>query len=163
MPSHAIGPERIVAGVCGFGGGRYRVYVTPLSVRLWPFGASSFLVAANDAEVVARRVGQHHPPSAVGLAAVRDWVRAEINNALDLVIPAPVGRNEIEVDSARNVLEIIDLDEQQPMALRGIDDDALVVAGFVRIVEEIGVSEHLFPPLRERVGVGAVERGSRDT
>jgi len=61
-------------------------------------------VAAFDAELVALRVGEHHPPSAVGAAQVIDHPGAEAKDPVDLLVASSLERHQVEVHSILHVL-----------------------------------------------------------
>ena len=71
------------------------------------------------------------------------------------------GRRSKWMPASRQLL-VRDLDEQQPVAGLGVADHALLVAGLVGVVLDVDVAEHRLPPLRELVGVVAVDGRVRD-
>ncbi len=80
----------------------------PLGVGRRPFGARPF-----DAELVALRVGQCHPAGAVGFAVVAEERGAERDRPLHLLVPAHVGRLQVQVHAVLDRLVLRDGNEQQ--------------------------------------------------
>ncbi len=85
---------------------------------------------------------------------VLELLRAQGDQALDLLVPGAVLRHQVEVDPVLDLLALLDPDEEQRDALR-VDLD-LRVTGHVALAQ--GAVHHLRPEHREGVGVGAVER-----
>jgi hypothetical protein len=116
-------------------------------------------LAAQDAELVVLRVGEHHPAGAVRVAEVLQLPRPEVEQPGQLDVAVLGARTQVEVDPVLDRLVLGNLDEQQVMAAVARGDAALHVPGLVRVVGILDVVEHLRPPGGQCVGVAAVDRG----
>ena len=81
-----------------------------------------------------------------------------VEQSRELLVAGAVARHQVEVHAVLAGLGVGHLDEQHEVAGLGVADHALLVAGLVRVVREVGVPEHGLPPLGELVGVAAVDR-----
>ena len=124
-----------------------RTFTAPLELSSAK-GGHTFVVAAQNTKVVALGVGEDHPAGAVGVAAVGDLGGAQRENPLDLVVSPSIDGREIQVDSSVRLPNVVDLDEVQPVAGLWVQDHAFLVAGLIRVVGQIDVSEDRLPPLR---------------
>ncbi len=119
-------------------------------------------VTSHDAEMVSCWIGHNHPAAAIGVPPVGHLGRPECKDALDLLIPAAIGRGEIKVDTSSGSAQFIDLAEKQPIVSAAVGDDTFLVTRLVRIALDIDVVENRLPPLAQFVGVGAVNDGVRN-
>src|SRR3546814_3059875 len=87
------------------------------------------LLGAQDAELVALRIGQHHPPrtGTVLSALVVDLGRAERQDSLDLLVAGDGSWPQVEVEPVLHRLGIGHLDEQDPVLTVRTLDHALLV------------------------------------
>lgn len=122
----------------------------------------AFLIASDDAEEIAGRVGKNHPACAVVVATICNLDSAKSDRPFDLLIAAPISRREVEVNPTLAFLKVLDLDEQELVTCLWIDDHALLIARLVRITSDVDVAEQLLPPLGEFERIGAVDTGMRD-
>lgn len=61
------------------------------------------------------------------------------------------------MNSPDGFLQVVDLDEEQAVTPRRIDDHALLVSELVRVALQVHVFENVFPPLRQLESVFAVD------
>ena len=69
---------------------------------------------------------------------------------------------QVEVEAVLHRLHVRRLDEEELVTRLRVGDHALLVTRLVRVVGQVGVTEDRLPPLRELVGVAAVDGGVRD-
>src|SRR5690606_22926543 len=121
-------------------------------------------VAPEHAELVALRVGPRHPAGAraVLAAAVGEHGGAGADQPVDLLLLGAVRGAQVEVQAVLDRLGLGHLDEQHVVAAVAGEDHALLVARLVRVVRHVDVVQQLPPPLRQLVGVAAVDARVRD-
>ncbi len=114
-------------------------------------------VGAQDAELVALRVGEDDPAAAVVVAAVGDDPGAQTDDPVDLGVAGPVGRDEARVHAVLDGLALGHGEEEQPATVR-TDQAALLVTGRHPVTVLDGeVLQDVVPPHRLGVGVVGIE------
>jgi hypothetical protein len=129
----------------------------PASSRVRERCSGHLGLAAQDVEFVALGVGEHDPTGAVGVSAVVDLRGAKCQEPGELLVPGSLPGSEVEVDAVLDLLGFGDLDEEQPVPPISREDEALLVAGGVRVVGVGGVVEDGGSPLGECKCVAAVD------
>jgi len=99
-----------------------------------PLGRGPLGVAAQDAELVALRVGQDDPARTVGAATIGYAPGTETSDAHDLLVSRSARRQQVEMKTVLDRLRLRNFDEQQAMTSGRVNDHTFVIARFVRVV-----------------------------
>ena len=91
-------------------------------------------ILGQDAELVALRIGERDPATAIGPAMIGEVRRSQREDPLHLLLVGAIHRAQVKVHPVLHLLRVGDGDEQQELAAVTRGDQAFLVSGLIRVV-----------------------------